>query len=71
MSRRNAIHILALPLIALPLIALSACSRTDNAPGEGGVTVGEARELDEAAAKLEARDQAAETAPGSTPEKAE
>jgi hypothetical protein len=40
-------------LLALPL--LSACSRTDNEPGPGGVTVSEAKALDDAAAMLESR----------------
>lgn len=41
-----------LPLIAAPLL-LSACQKADNQPGPGGVTVGEARALDEAAAMIE------------------
>lgn len=42
--------------IALALVLLvAACGKPDNAPGPGGVTVGEARALDEAAAKVEAR----------------
>jgi hypothetical protein len=59
------------PLLLAALIALSACSRTDNEPGEGGVTVGEAKALDAAAEKLEARDKAAEADPGSAPEDGE
>lgn len=39
---------------ALTLIA--GCSRTDNEPGPGGVTVSEAKALDDAAAMLESRD---------------
>lgn len=42
----------------LPLLvvcALGACGPADNDPGPGGVTVGEARALDEAAEMLEAR----------------
>ena len=36
------------------LAALSGCGETaDNAPGPGGVTVGEARALDEAAGMIE------------------
>ncbi|MGD9664021.1 MAG: hypothetical protein AB7U34_02265 [Novosphingobium sp.] len=35
--------------------ALSACGSSDNAPGPGGVTVGEARALDEAAQMIEQR----------------
>lgn len=37
------------------LLALAGCSRPDNAPGPGGVTLGEARALDEAAAMLDER----------------
>jgi hypothetical protein len=44
-------------LIAMALLA--ACSRTDNEPGPGGVTVSEAKALDDAAAMLESRDGAA------------
>ena len=41
-------------LILLSLFALlTACSKQDNAPGPGGVSVGEAKALDEAAAMLE------------------
>lgn len=43
----------ALPIMAL--LALAACSKSDTAPGPGGVTVGEARALDEAAAMLDER----------------
>jgi hypothetical protein len=49
-----------LPLAALLLA--TACSRTDNEPGPGGVTVGEAKALDEAAAMLEERDGTAKAA---------
>ncbi|MBV1689896.1 hypothetical protein KRR38_19970 [Novosphingobium sp. G106] len=41
-------------LLAL-LFALAACGKSDNAPGPGGVTVGEARALDEAAEMIEKR----------------
>jgi hypothetical protein len=37
-----------------PLVA--GCSRTDNEPGPGGVTVSEAKALDDAAEMLESRD---------------
>lgn len=37
------------------LAALAACSKPDNAPGPGGVTVGEANALDEAAEMLDAQ----------------
>jgi len=40
-------------ILLLPLIA--ACSAADTDPGPGGVTVGEARALDEAAKILEER----------------
>jgi hypothetical protein len=40
-------------LAALTLLA--ACGPADNDPGPGGVTVGEARALDEAAEMLDAR----------------
>lgn len=38
------------------LIVTTACSRTDNEPGPGGVTVSEAKALDDAAEMLESRD---------------
>lgn len=41
------------------LMLAAGCSRTDNEPGPGGVTVSEARALDEAAEMLESRDAAA------------
>jgi hypothetical protein len=40
-------------VVALALLA--ACSKPDNAEGPGGVTVGEARALDEAAAMIDSR----------------
>lgn len=47
-------------MIALAgLAAATGCSRTDNEPGPGGVTVSEAKALDDAAAMLESRDSAA------------
>ena len=39
-------------------LLLAACSRTDNEPGPGGVTVSEAKALDEAAEMLESRQSA-------------
>ena len=42
------------------VLALGACSRSDVAAGPGGVTVGEKRALDEAAAMLGERRPAAE-----------
>lgn len=41
------------------LLLVAGCSRTDNEPGPGGVTVSEAKALDDAAAMLESRDSAA------------
>lgn len=43
-----------LALLASSLM-LAACGKSDNAPGPGGVTVGEARALDEAADMIEKR----------------
>ncbi len=45
------------PAAALALLA-TGCSRTDNEPGPGGVTVSEAKALDDAAEMLESRDTA-------------
>jgi hypothetical protein len=39
-------------LSSAALLALAACGKADNDPGPGGVTVGEARALDEAAEML-------------------
>jgi len=44
---------------------ITGCSRTDNEPGPGGVTVSEAKALDDAAAMLESRD----TNPAAQPKK--
>jgi hypothetical protein len=44
----------------LALLALAGCGKSDNAPGPGGVTVGEARALDEAAEMIEKRQLPAE-----------
>jgi len=46
-------RILLLAPLAPALLALAACQKADNEPGPGGVTVGEARALDEAAEMLE------------------
>jgi hypothetical protein len=60
-------------LILLAVLALAACGKADNAPGPGGVTIGEARALDEAAEMIEARRMPPEAlattsaAPGETP----
>lgn len=43
------------PFVLLALFALAACGAGENDPGPGGVTVGEARALDEAAEMIEAR----------------
>ena len=43
------------PAAALAILA-AGCSRTDNEPGPGGVTVSEAKALDDAAEMLESRD---------------
>ena len=45
----------ALFALASLTLALSACGKSDNDPGPGGVTVGEARALDEAAEMIEQR----------------
>lgn len=45
----------ALLAVLSPALALAACGNPDNDPGPGGVTVGEARALDEAAEMIEAR----------------
>ena len=50
---------LALPLGgALCLLALTGCLRHENDPGQGGLTIGENKELDAAAAELDARPKA-------------
>jgi len=41
--------------LVVALLGLSACSKPDTAPGPGGVTMGEARALDDAAAMLDER----------------
>jgi hypothetical protein len=43
-----------LPPVLIAL-ALGACGKADNAAGPGGVSVGEAKALDEAAAMVEAQ----------------
>jgi len=49
--------------IAFALLALTACGKADNEPGPGGVTVGEAKALDEAAEMIEAERLPAEAVP--------
>ncbi len=52
-------------LLALPLVALVAsCGPADNDSGPGGVSVGEARALDEAAEMIEQRRLPDEALPG-------
>ena len=41
--------------ILVPALFLAGCGPSDNDPGPGGVSVGEARALDEAAEMIEAR----------------
>lgn len=43
-----------LALLVLPLL-LASCGQSDTDPGPGGVTVGEAKALDEAAEMIEQR----------------
>ena len=43
---------------AAALMLVAGCSRTDNEPGPGGVTVSEAKALDDAAEMLASRDTA-------------
>jgi len=66
-------HRCALVAILTAAMLLSACSRTDNEPGPGGVTVSEAKALDDAAEMLESRDSvpAVETAPTDETEQAD
>lgn len=44
-----------MPHAAATLLLLAACGPAENDPGPGGVTVGEAKMLDEAAEMLDAR----------------
>ena len=46
---------IALVPFALPFALLGGCGPSDTDPGPGGVTVGEARALDEAAEMIEQR----------------
>ena len=57
MSSRKA----AMLAMVAATIATAGCERTDNEPGPGGVTVGEAKALDDAAEMLESRDDAPAT----------
>jgi hypothetical protein len=60
-----------MPRFLLPLCAalalLSACGKPDNALGPGGVTVGEAKALDEAAEMIEQRRVPVVPAPAAQP----
>jgi hypothetical protein len=49
------------------LIFLAACGQKDTDPGPGGVSVGEARALDEAAAMLDQQRLPASALPSGTP----
>jgi len=51
--KARATAVAVLPVLAV--LALTACEKADNEPGPGGVTMGEARALDEAAKMIEAR----------------
>jgi hypothetical protein len=53
--------------LVLLTVALAACGKADNDPGPGGVTVGEARALDEAAEMLEQRRMPPEALPPPSP----
>ena len=60
---------LALPLGgALCLLTLTGCLRHENDPGQGGLTIGENKELDAAAAELDARPKAPAPPVGATPQ---
>ena len=54
------------PAAVLLGLLVTGCSRTDNEPGPGGVTVSEAKALDDAAEMLESRDS---TPPADAPTK--
>ncbi|MBL8649784.1 MAG: hypothetical protein JNL35_05200 [Sphingopyxis sp.] len=59
----------ALIAVAAAAMTVAACDRTDNEPGPGGVTVGEAKALDDAAEMLESRDgEATAEAPAADPD---
>lgn len=59
------------PSAALIALLAAGCSRTDNEPGPGGVTVSEAKALDDAAEMLESRDGTAAKAESEAPAKTE
>lgn len=56
-------------LLALAVLATTGCSRTENEPGPGGVTVSEAKALDAAAQMLESRDSVEQGAENSVADK--
>jgi len=57
----------ALLWFALAGLALAGCGKADNEPGPGGVTVGEAKALDEAARMLDEQPPPPEPAPTAAP----
>jgi hypothetical protein len=57
----------ALPAVCAAALALAGCGPNDNDPGPGGVTVGEARALDEAAEMLDQQRFPEEAVRGETP----
>ena len=54
-------------LTTLAALALTGCGKADNDAGPGGVSVGEAKALDEAAQMLEAQRLPAEAAAAASP----
>ncbi len=48
-------RLILIPAVLAPALLVAACSKPDTAPGPGGVTMGEARALDQAAAMLDER----------------
>jgi hypothetical protein len=58
-------------LALVPLLILAACGPSENDPGPGGVTVGEAKALDEAAEMIEQRRQPAPAPAASASEEGE
>jgi hypothetical protein len=66
--RRFAIHRASRAGALLACAALAGCGAGDNDPGPGGVTVGEARALDEAAEMLDEQRLPGEARPTSAPE---
>lgn len=55
-------------LTVLAALALAGCGKADNDAGPGGVSVGEAKALDEAAEMLEAQRLPAEATTAATPQ---